>query len=111
MKRIAPILMLLLLAAGAFAQVKVTKSKISFEIKNLGIKMGGTIGGVQVTNMQFSPANLNTSIIEATADVNTIETENDTRNDHLKSDEFFDMAHYPKIAMKSVSFKHKSGNN
>ena len=32
------------------------------------------------------------------------------RDDHLKSDEFFDVAHYPKIALKSIAIVHKSGN-
>jgi polyisoprenoid-binding protein YceI len=32
------------------------------------------------------------------------------RDDHLKSDEFFDIGHYPKVSLKSVSLAHKSGN-
>ena len=112
MKRIAPIFLLLItLAISVFAQkAAVTKSKITFEIKNLGIKSTGTIGGVQA-NVQFVPANLAASSIEATADVNTINTDNDERDTHLKSADFFDLAHYPKITMKSISFKKKSGNN
>jgi polyisoprenoid-binding protein YceI len=44
-------------------------------------------------------------------DVNTINTDNSDRDDHLKSDVFFYAAHYPKITVRSVSLKHKSGNN
>ncbi|MDB5112052.1 MAG: hypothetical protein JWR67_3166, partial [Mucilaginibacter sp.] len=112
MKRIFAPIILLFLTAGALAQVKttVTKSKITFQIKNLGINTGGSIAGLQ-TSILFDPAHLNTSIIEAIADVNTINTDNDTRDNHLKSDEFFDAAHFPKITMKSVSFKQKSEDN
>jgi polyisoprenoid-binding protein YceI len=112
MKRIYAPIILLFLTVGALAQVKniITKSKISFEIKNLGIKTNGTVSGLQ-GDIQFDPAHLNTSVIEVTADANTINTDNDSRDTHIKSDEFFDVAHFPKIAMKSVSFKHKSGNN
>jgi polyisoprenoid-binding protein YceI len=112
MKRIFAAIILLFLTAGAIAQVKitVTKSKITFQIKNLGIMTGGSIGGLQAI-VQFDPAHLNTSLIEATADINTINTDNDTRDTHLKSEEFFDLEHFPKITMKSVSFKHKSGDN
>lgn len=112
MKRIFAPIILLFLTAGALAQVKttVTKSKITFQIKNLGINTGGSIAGLQ-TSILFDPAHLNTSIIEAIADVNTINTDNDTRDEHLKSDSYFDAAKYPRITIKSVSIKHKSGNN
>ena len=111
MKRIIAPVILLLLVANAFAQVKttITKSNITFEIKNLGIKTSGTIGGLQA-DIQFDPAHLNTASIEATADVKTVNTNNDSRDEHLRTDEFFDVARFPKITIKSVSFKHKSGD-
>jgi polyisoprenoid-binding protein YceI len=110
-KTAALITFLLILATFTFAQTKttITKSTIKFQIKNLGIAADGTIAGLQA-NIQFNAAQLSTSIIEASVDVNTINTDNDARDKSLKSDEFFDVAHYPKITMKSVSFKHKSGN-
>ncbi|HEY0245646.1 MAG TPA: YceI family protein [Mucilaginibacter sp.] len=112
MKRVFAPIILLLLAANTFAQVKntVTKSAITFQIKNLGINTGGRLAGLQA-NILFDPAQLNASVIEATADANTINTDNDTRDTHLKSEEFFDVARFPKISMKSVSFKHKSSDN
>ena len=110
MKKILPLIAILFFITGAFAQVKVTKAKITFQIKNLGINTGGSFGAMQA-NVQFDPAHLNASTIEASADVNSINTDNDTRDEHLRSDEFFDSARFPKIIMRSVSFKHKSGNN
>ena len=110
MKKLLPLLAILFCINTAFAQVKVTKAKITFQIKNLGINSNGFFSNMQA-NIQFDPANLATSTIEATADVNSINTDNDTRDEHLRSDEFFDAAKYPKISMKSVSLKHKSGNN
>jgi len=98
--------------AIAFAQspATVTKANIKFQIKNLGINTGGVLGGVKAT-VVFNPAQLATSSIEATADVTTINTDNDERDVHLKSADFFDVQRYPRITMKSVSFKHKSGAN
>lgn len=110
MKKLLPLIVILFFVTTAFAQVKVNKAKVTFQIKNLGINTNGFFGNMQA-NIQFDPANLATSTIEATVDVNSINTDNDTRDEHLRSDEFFDAAKYPKIAMKSVSFKHKSGNN
>jgi polyisoprenoid-binding protein YceI len=111
MKNIIPVIAFLIVGTGAFAQVNnnITKAKISFELKNLGIKTGGVIGGVQ-GNIAFDPAKLATSKIEATADVNTINTDNDMRDEHLKKDDYFDVEKYPKMSLSSVSFKKNSGN-
>jgi polyisoprenoid-binding protein YceI len=94
--------------ANTFAQA--VRSSITFEIKNLGITTGGTIGGLSA-KVHFNPANLASSTLEASVDVSTINTDNSGRDEHLRSDDFFDVARYPKISLKSVSFKHKSGNN
>ncbi|WP_460694713.1 YceI family protein [Mucilaginibacter puniceus] len=110
MKKLLPLIAFLFFITTAFAQVKVTKAKITFQIKNLGINTSGFFSNMQA-NIQFDPANLAGSSIEATTDVNSINTDNDTRDEHLRSDEFFDAAKYPKITIKAVSFKHKSGNN
>jgi polyisoprenoid-binding protein YceI len=111
MKRIvALIIPLVLLINIATAQkVVILKNTIKFQLKNLGINTGGTINGLQAT-MVFSPDKLETSTIEALLDVKSIDTDNDLRDSHLRSDEFFDAAKYPNIIMKSISFKHKSGD-
>jgi polyisoprenoid-binding protein YceI len=113
MKKIYPLLFLLFFATCAFAQIKeqaITKSSIVFHIKNLGFTVDGTLAGLK-GDVKFDPANLAASSIAATVNVNTIDTDNGTRNDHLKSDSYFDVAKYPNIIMKSVSFKHSNGNN
>ncbi|MDB5131268.1 MAG: hypothetical protein JWR02_1017 [Mucilaginibacter sp.] len=111
-KRFLLPLLLVFIANAGFTQPKsaVTRSSITFRIKNLGINTTGTISGLQA-DIRFNPANLSSSSIEASVDANTINTDNPDRDDHLKSDAFFDTAHYPKITMKSVSLKHRSGNN
>jgi polyisoprenoid-binding protein YceI len=112
MKRIiALVIPLLILVNFASAQkVVILKSTVKFQLKNLGVNTGGTINGLQAT-MVFDPDKLETSTIEAVLDVNSINTDNDLRDSHLRSDEFFDVAKHPNIVMKSVSLKHKSGDN
>jgi polyisoprenoid-binding protein YceI len=103
----------IILAAGAgtlHAQAPVTRALITFEIKNLGITTGGSIAGL-VTKVHFDAANLNASTLEASVDVGTINTDNSSRDEHLRSEDFFDVAKYPKMTIKSVALKHKSGNN
>ncbi|MBS1532540.1 MAG: YceI family protein [Bacteroidetes bacterium] len=86
------------------------RTSITFEIKNLGITTDGSIGGLS-TKVHFNPANLAGSTVEASVEVNTINTDNSGRDEHLRSEDFFDAARYPKISLRSVAFKHRSGNN
>src|SRR5579863_2009152 len=107
MKKIVVFILIVSAACSSalYAQTTAMRSSITFEIKNLGIATGGSIGGLS-TKVHFNPANLGTSTLEATVDVNTINTDNSGRDEHLRSEDFFDVAHYPKISLKSVSFKH-----
>jgi polyisoprenoid-binding protein YceI len=93
----------LLLANCAFAQVKQTlsKSSVTFQIKNLGFNTSGSIDVIHA-DISFDAASLTAG---------SITSDNDMRDEHLKSAEFFDVPDYPKITMKSVAFKHRSGNN
>jgi len=76
----------------------------------MGISVSGTISGL-AGDFQFNPADPASSLINASADANTINTDNNSRDEHLKSSDFFDVARYPKITLKSVSINHKGGNS
>jgi polyisoprenoid-binding protein YceI len=106
------LLFLLFMMNGAMAQVKytLTKATVTFQIKNMGFNTSGNFGGVQA-DIKFDASKPETSSIEATANVNDLNTGNDTKDEHLKSADYFDVATYPKITIKSVAIKHKSGNN
>jgi polyisoprenoid-binding protein YceI len=112
MKKFVCFLVLIIVACAAFTPAKnsVTHSAITFQTRNMGIGVGGSIGGLQA-ELKFNATNLAASTIEASVDANTINTDNSSRDDHLKGEDFFDVAHYPRISLKSVSFKHKNGNN
>jgi polyisoprenoid-binding protein YceI len=112
MKRFFVVIIIMLAACSVSvkAQDIITRSAITFEIKNMGITTGGSISGL-LAKVHFTPENLNASTLEASVEVNTINTENSSRDEHLRSEDFFDVARYPKITLKSIAFKHKSGNN
>lgn len=109
-KKIYAITIIAFLAINTFAQSKVTRSNVSFKIKNLGFNVSGNFGGFNA-DIQFKPTNLAGSSIEASVASNSLNTDNESRDSHLKSDSYFDVAKYPKITVKSVAFKHTSGNN
>jgi len=108
-KFFAPFIALILLSASLFAQNSITHSAITFKTKNLGIEVDGLIGGLAAT-VHFNAKDLSSASFEATVEVKTINTDNSLRDEHLKSDEFFDMVHYPTISLKSIAITHKSGN-
>lgn len=55
--------------------------------------------------------NFENASIEFSADVNSINTDNEKRDKHLKSDDFFNAEKFPKITFKSKSFRNVDDNN
>ncbi|HVS92151.1 MAG TPA: YceI family protein [Mucilaginibacter sp.] len=110
MKKLFIIITIITAGCGNILTAQSLHASITFEIKNLGITTNGSLGGLS-TKIRFNPANLASSTIEASADVSTINTDNSGRDEHLRSEDFFDVARYPKISLKSVAFKHRNGNN
>lgn len=89
---------------------KVSSSFITLKIKNAGLNVDGSIGGLNA-NIQFDSNNYTKSSIEASIDINTINTGIDLRDKHLKiKEEYFNASKYPKISIKStVFYKEKDG--
>lgn len=57
-----------------------------------------------------SNADFNDASVDFTVDINSINTDNENRDKHLKSDDFFNAEQYPNMTFKSTSFKKVSGN-
>ena len=108
----AALILFLTISSFAIAQVKqtVTRSSVTFKIKNLGFNVSGSFGGFK-SDINFDPAHPDAGTIEASIQVNTINTDNETRDHHLKSDSYLDAEKYPSITMKSVSIKHNGGDS
>lgn len=98
----------------AFTTIKsrtISSSTVAFTIKNAGLSVDGTLGNLKTTVFDFDIADLANSKIEATVDVSTINTGIDKRDEHLRNEDYFDVAKYPKITMKSTRFAmSKAGN-
>jgi polyisoprenoid-binding protein YceI len=83
---------------------KAVSSAVTFSIKNAGLNVSGKLSGFQ-SELNFYPEHLASSSIVATVEANSINTGIDLRDKHLKKEEYFDVAKYPKIEMNSVSFE------
>src|ERR1700761_676705 len=97
----AAVVLVVIFTTFCQGQNTVTHSAIVFKTKNMGIGVDGTIGGLQAT-VHFNAADVTTASIDASVEVSTLNSDNSLRDEHLKGDEFFDAAHYPKILIKSV---------
>lgn len=76
-------------------------SKVHFVIKNFGIKTGGDFTGLK-GSIKFDPVNFGTSSFDVTLDANTVNTDNSSRDGHLKKSDYFDVATYKTIHFKST---------
>ncbi|MEO8886153.1 MAG: YceI family protein [Mucilaginibacter sp.] len=79
-------------------------SEVQFKVKHLVIStVSGFFksfeGELTTDNDDFQNADINFSL-----DVNSIDTNQEQRDGHLKSPEFFDAEKYPKISFSSTSF-------
>lgn len=76
-------------------------SKVHFIIKNFGIDTGGDIAGL-TGDINFVPGDVIKSSFEVSVDVTTIDTDNNNRDSHLRSSEYFDAEKYPVITIRST---------
>jgi len=74
-------------------------SKVSFFIKNFGVTVDGSFKGLQ-GEVRFDPAKPEASAFEMSLDVKSINTGIARRDRHLRSDDYFDVARFPKINVK-----------
>jgi len=100
----------LLMMSASLAQVNwkvdASHSKLGFSVTHMMVSE--TEGKFKVfdgtaaskTEMDFTDAT-----IDFTADASSINTEDEKRDGHLKSPDFFDVAKYPNITFKSTSMK------
>ncbi|MCK9423393.1 MAG: YceI family protein [Bacteroidales bacterium] len=56
-------------------------------------------------NMTATKSDFTDAQIDFAVDVNSINTDNEMRDKHLKSDDFFNAEKFPKMTFKSVTFK------
>lgn len=112
MKSVVFSVAILLASVTAYAQtwnVDKAHAKVGFSVTHLMLsEVDGNFKTFDA-KMTASKPDLSDAVIDLTADINSINTENERRDGHLKSPDFFDAAKYPTLTFKSTSFQKVEG--
>jgi len=94
------------IAGAAVYEVDASHSSVEFKVKHLVVSnVRGAFDSFTVETMEFDgedPANWKVS---ATIDAASIDTGNKERDDHLRSEDFLNVAEYPRIGFVSVGIQ------
>lgn len=92
---------------GYAQQIDANNSFVEFEIGNMIFssvegKISGMTGAVN-----FNPSNLNNSKFNVCIDPSTVNTDNESRDEHLKNEDFFDITAYTTVCFVSSKIEKK----
>lgn len=96
--------------------------KSTWTYDNAHAKVGFTVTHMMLSDVEgsfrkadakltSSKADFTDAVVEMTADASSIFTDNEKRDEHLRSTDFFDVAKYPTISFKSFYFKRTKAAN
>jgi polyisoprenoid-binding protein YceI len=108
MKKTVLAVLFLMSGAVVFGQnwsLDKSHSKLGFGITHLMVSsVEGSFKSFDA-KIVSSKEDFSDAVVELTADVNSIDTDNEQRDNHLKNPDYFDAAKYPALTFKSKSFK------
>jgi polyisoprenoid-binding protein YceI len=104
----------LLSGTAAFAQTSTwtidkNHAEVNFQIRHAAVStVRGSIGGVTGT-VVWDEKDLSKASVTATIDTTTVNTNNETRDKHLKSPDFFNVEKFPTMTFKSTAVTRADG--
>ena len=109
MKRLISLLVLLGLLVSARAEVETYKidaahSSIGYSLRHILSKFASSFTKLS-GDLTLDRVNLENSSVVATIDIAAMTTDNEGRDKHIKSPDFFDAAKFPNATFKSKAFK------
>ncbi len=108
MKKISFLLAAFMVSLASFAQswmLDKAHSRLKFDVTHMMVsEVEGSFKNFDV-KINSAKDDFSDAVVEVTADVNSINTDNDQRDGHLKGDKFFDAAKFPTLTFKSTSIE------
>jgi polyisoprenoid-binding protein YceI len=109
MKRVFSFLVLTFLSTALFAQTTWNAdpmhSKLTFSTTHLGISDIAGLFQKFEASATAGKADFSDAVFQLSADVNSVNTEVEMRDNHLRSADFFEVEKYPKMTFNSTSIK------
>ena len=96
-------MLVMVMALGAVAQTyqpSGDKSTVKFVIKNFGVNTGGDFKGLEGA-ITWDAAAPEKSAFDISIDAATVNTDVESRDNHLRKEDYFNVQQYPKIVFKS----------
>lgn len=105
---------MLILAIPATSMAKawefdMAHSNVYFSIKHIFSTARGYFGDFSGT-IEFDPDDITAATIEMTVKTESVDTRITKRDNHLRSDDFFNVAEYPEMSFVSSSIRHEGGD-
>lgn len=111
MKKIITILFFVITSATVFAQNYTATdigSQVKFKIKNVGLNVSGSFTGVK-GSIVFNPADITGASFAVSVSAASVNTNNASRDKHLKKQDYFDVTNYPKLTFVSSKVTGSAG--
>jgi len=83
-------------------------STVEFVIKNFGVNTKGSFTGLDGT-IRFDPRDNSKSGFDVSVTANTVNTDNEMRDNHLKKESYFNVEKYPRITIVSTTITGDNG--
>lgn len=90
--------------------IDATHSEVSFRVKHLVTYVRGSFGTFEGT-IVMNTDDISKSSVTFTIDAASIDTGNEDRDKHLRSEDFFAVEKYPTITFQSTSIRSQGGEN
>jgi polyisoprenoid-binding protein YceI len=96
---------------GMSYQIDTVHTHVGFSVKHMMVStVRGQFGSYR-GNLELDPKDFTKSKFEGEIDVESINTGNEQRDAHLRTNDFFDAPNHPKITFKSTKIESKGGND
>jgi len=99
---VAALVALATAAGAATYDIDASHSSVSFKVRHMGIANVKGFFNDFAGTFEFDPANPTAGKAEATIQIASVDTDDQKRDDHLRSADFFDVATHPTMTFRST---------
>lgn len=92
-----------------FSQDLNAQTSVAFKIRNLGFNVDGYFSEINIESNLLSE-DVSQWRLSGNVKVSSINTDNEKRDEHLLTDDYFDVKTYPEITLEATNFKKTSDN-